>query len=84
MHTTNLRKVGGSVMLAIPPALVDLLRLQPSARVGAAVESGRFIVEAQLHRYTVDEWLARCDSQAPRFRDGKEWLDSKPIGRELT
>ena len=23
MHTTNLRKVGGSVMLAVPPALLD-------------------------------------------------------------
>ena len=25
MHTTNLRKVGGSVMLAVPPAILDLL-----------------------------------------------------------
>ena len=27
MHTTNLRKVGGSVMLAVPPALLDVLQL---------------------------------------------------------
>ena len=27
MHTTNLRKVGGSVMLAVPPAPLDLLNL---------------------------------------------------------
>ena len=25
MHTTKLRKVGGSVMLAVPPALLDVL-----------------------------------------------------------
>ena len=25
MHTTNLRKVGGSVMMAVPPALLDML-----------------------------------------------------------
>lgn len=25
MHTTNLRKVGGSVMLAVPPAFLDQL-----------------------------------------------------------
>ena len=29
MHTTNLRKVGGSVMLAVPPALLKLLQLGP-------------------------------------------------------
>jgi antitoxin ChpS len=29
MHTTNLRKVGGSVMLAVPPALLDILQLEP-------------------------------------------------------
>ena len=34
MHTTNLRKVGGSVMLAVPPALLDILHLQPGATVG--------------------------------------------------
>ena len=27
MHMTRLRKVGGSVMLAVPPALLDVLRL---------------------------------------------------------
>ncbi len=43
MHTTNLRKVGGSVMLAVPPALLDILRLQPGAQVGIAIESGRLV-----------------------------------------
>jgi antitoxin ChpS len=45
MHTTNLRKVGGSVMLAVPPALLDILHLQPGAKVGMAVEGGRLVVE---------------------------------------
>ena len=34
MHTTNLRKVGGSVMLAVPPALLDILHLRAGAKVG--------------------------------------------------
>ncbi|MGD0291076.1 MAG: antitoxin, partial [Candidatus Binataceae bacterium] len=56
MHTTNLRKVGGSVMLAIPPALLEILHLQPGAKVGMAVESGRLVVEPQpRRRYTLDE-----------------------------
>ena len=41
MHTTNLRKVGGSIMLAVPPALLDLLKLGVGAKVDVAVEKGR-------------------------------------------
>jgi antitoxin ChpS len=88
MHTTNLRKVGGSVMLAVPPALLDILDLQPGAKVGIAIESGRLIVDPQpRRRYTLDELLVQC---SPKSRRGKrrskpeqKWLNSKPVGREL-
>jgi antitoxin ChpS len=84
MHTTNLRKVGGSVMLAVPPALLDILHLQPGARVGITVESGRLVVEPpQRRRYTLDELLAQCDPKARRSREEREWLANKAAGREL-
>jgi antitoxin ChpS len=84
MHTTNLRKVGGSVMLAVPPALLDILHLQPGAKVGLAVESGRLVVEPrQRRRYTLDELLAQCDPKVTRSKQEREWLDSKPVGGEL-
>jgi antitoxin ChpS len=92
MHTTNLRKVGGSVMLAVPPALLNVLQLQPGAKVGIAVESGRLVVEPRRRpRYTLEELLAQCDTKARRSkrtlkRGSKqegEWLSGKPVGREL-
>ncbi len=84
MHTTNLRKVGGSVMLTVPRALLDILHLQPGAQVGMAVESGRLVVEPQQRRrYTLDELLAQCNPKARRTKPEKEWLDSKRVGREL-
>jgi antitoxin ChpS len=84
MHTTNLRKVGGSIMLAVPRALLEILHLQPGAKVGIAVESGRLVVEPQpRRRYTLDELLAQCDPKAPRAKEEQEWLDSKPVGGEL-
>ena len=33
MHTTSLCRVGGSIMLAVPPAVLDLLKLGAGARV---------------------------------------------------
>jgi len=84
MHTTNLRKVGGSVMLAVPPALLEILRLQPGAKVDIAIESGRLVVEPrQRPRYTLDELLAQCKPRVRRTKEEQEWLDSKPVGGEL-
>jgi len=84
MHTTNLRKVGGSVMLAVPPALLDVLRLRPGAKVGLAVRSGRLVVEPrQRPRYTLDELLSQCNPKSRQSKEAREWLKAKPAGREL-
>ena len=34
MHRTSLRRVGGSVMLTVPPAMLSALGLEPGASVG--------------------------------------------------
>ena len=84
MHTTNLRKVGGSVMLAVPPALLDILRLRPGVKVGITIESGRLVVEPQKRsRYTLDELLAQCNPRKARTKEEREWLSDKPAGDEI-
>jgi antitoxin ChpS len=84
MHTTNLRRVGGSIMLAVPPALLDVLHLRAGAKVGLTVQSGRLVVEVRPRpRYTLDELLAQCNPKARRRDEDREWLDDKPAGGEL-
>jgi antitoxin ChpS len=84
MHTTHLRKVGGSVMLAVPRPVLDALGLRPGAEVGIEIERGRLVVEPPKRpRYTLNELLAQCDSKARRTKAEREWLDNKPVGREL-
>jgi antitoxin ChpS len=84
MHTTNLRKVGGSVMLAVPRAILDLLHLRPGATVGVTVDGGRLVVEPQQRqRYSLDELLAQCDASAELTVEDRAWVDAKPVGSEL-
>lgn len=84
MHIANLRKVGGSVMLAVPPALLDALDLQPGARVGVAVRQGRLVVEPRRRqRYTLSELLAQCGNKRTRSNEDHKWLQGRPVGREL-
>jgi antitoxin ChpS len=71
-------------MLAVPPALLDVLRLAPGAKVGIAVESGRLVVEPrQRRRYSLDELLAKCNPKARRSKQDRDWVNGKPVGREL-
>jgi len=71
-------------MLAVPPALLELLQLQPGSIVGVAVKSGRLVVSPQRRpRYTLNDLLAQCHPKVRRDRKDREWLDSNPVGREL-
>ena len=86
MHTTNLRKVGGSVMLAVPPAILDLLHLQAGATVGVAVADGRLVVDPKPRpRYTLAELLAEAETSGtyPLSAEEREWIDAPPVGKEL-
>lgn len=83
-HTARLRKVGGSVMLAIPPALLDTLDLAPDASVNMTVESGKLLVEARLApSYTLDELLAQCGTRKRGAAEERIWMNAPPSGREI-
>jgi antitoxin ChpS len=84
MHTTNLRKVGGSIMMAVPPALLEVLDLRAGATVGMSVAGGRLVVEPQPRpHYTMAELLANSDYSRPQPEEEREWVDAPAAGREL-
>ncbi len=83
MHTTTLRKVGGSVMLAVPPALLDVLELRVGSEVRIGIEDGRLVVAVRPRpRYTLEKLLAQCDENAADDVDDA-WLEGRPVGKEL-
>jgi antitoxin ChpS len=84
VYTTNLRKVGGSVMLAVPPVLLDQLHLQVGTTVALAVDGERLVVQTRSKpRYTLEELLAASDYSQPMTPEEREWIDAPPVGREL-
>jgi antitoxin ChpS len=86
MHTTSLRKVGGSIMMAVPPALLDVLHLEVGSTVGLTIDAGRLVVEPEPKpRYTLEQLLAEAEASGeyPLPPAEREWIDAPPIGREL-
>jgi antitoxin ChpS len=84
MHHTNLRKVGGSVMLAVPPSILDILHLNAGATVGLTVNGGRLVIEPRRKpRYSLDQLLALCDREGAVAAEDKVWLNGQAAGAEL-
>lgn len=83
MSTTNLRRVGGSIMMALPRAFLDQLHLRAGSPVEIEIDHGRLIVESAKPKYSLEELLAQCDTTAEMSAAEREWMDSEPIGREL-
>lgn len=83
MSTTNLRRVGGSVMMAVPRALLDQLHLRAGSQVEVEIDHGRLVVEPAKPQYSLEELLAQCDNTADMSDGEREWMDAEPVGREL-
>ena len=85
-HPARLRKVGGSVMVAIPPDVLAELKLKPDAHVNLSVKAGRLVIDPKgksRPRYTLAELLAQCRPSRRRTKEEQDWLSSPPVGREL-
>jgi antitoxin ChpS len=84
MHTTNLRKIGGSVVLTLPPAILETLGLREGSTVGVAVDSGRLVIYPNPRpRYAMAELLAASDYSKQLTSEEREWIDAPTVGREL-
>ena len=71
-------------MLAVPPALLDILKLGIGAKVDIAVEKGRLIIVPKARpSYSLDELLAQCDEPPTFSAEDRDWIDAKPVGNEL-
>jgi len=84
MTTTYLRKVGGSLMMALPRSLLKQLQISEGSQVGIFIEGDHLVVKPQQKpRYTLDELLSQCDTSAKKTREDKEWLNDLPVGKEV-
>jgi antitoxin ChpS len=83
-HAARLRKVGGSVMLAIPKPMLDALDLAPETSVDLSIKGGRLVIDPKKkRRYSLDELLRQCKRSARRSTAERDWVTGRAVGREL-
>ncbi len=80
MLHTNLRKVGGSVMLAVPPTVLKKLGLDAGKTVSLDIKDGKLLVEAKKKpSYKLADLLAEHQSMD---LEQDAWNGMKATGKE--
>ena len=83
MTTLTLRKVGGSTMLALSPALLQILGRRAGEQVVIKVESGRLIIEPKVARRRVSKYnlsdLLKEQEKIQALDEGADDYVTKPF-----
>jgi antitoxin ChpS len=81
---TNLRKVGGSVMMAVSPAFLEELKIHSGSMVDVALLEGRLVVKPITKpKYKLADLLAKCNAKAKMPKEDQHWLELAPVGNEI-
>jgi len=84
MHTRKLPKIGGSLRLAVPPAILHELPLQAGAPVGFTMDGTKLLGEATSpFRYSLNDLLAQSDYKDGVSQEERDWLDAPSVAGEL-
>ena len=83
MALAKLRKVGGSTIVAIPPVLLEELKVGAEAVFDLTIREGALVMRPQRPRYTLAGLLAQCDLDAPLSPAEREWMDASAVGLEV-
>ena len=81
---TNLRKVGGSVMMTVSPVFLEELKINSGSVVDVALLEGRLVVKPITKpKYNLTDLLVKCDANAKMPKEDKKWLELTPVGNEI-
>ncbi len=83
MTTARLRTLGGSTIVAIPPALLSQIGLAADDKIEISIDGDQLILRRPAKakpRYSLAELLAQCEPGP--FEIDHEWMDAPAVGKE--
>lgn len=79
-----IRKIGNSKGAVIPAPLLKELGLDVGQIAQADVKDGQLVIQKmKKKKYSLNELLAKCDSNAPLPKGLAEWDNIQPVGNEV-
>ncbi|PCJ16889.1 MAG: AbrB/MazE/SpoVT family DNA-binding domain-containing protein [SAR86 cluster bacterium] len=84
MSIISIRKSGGANIISIPKAITDTLGLKVGSTLDLSIKGNKIVLTPVAIKYTLESLLE--GSSRENFAldaEGEEWVDAKPIGKEL-
>ena len=82
----TIKKWGNSLATRIPKAVVESVDLHLNQEVDIEAVNGKIII-TPIHKkkeYKLEELLSQCKAESMKLtKEDREWLDAKPVGREV-
>ena len=83
MYEGVLREVDGSVLVALPRALLDKLKIGANSAVTIDIDGGGIVLRPRGQpRYSLVDLIEASEEHAASFADD-EWVSGPPLGQEL-
>lgn len=84
MHSATLRKVGGSVMVAIPPVMLNELDMKAGEEVRLETDGTNVVIKpAPRKGWALAALLMASDYDTALTEEEREWVDAPRFGNEM-
>lgn len=89
VETKRIGKWGNGLGVLLPKSVIQKLNLSAGDKIILAMENGVITLKKesdllQIPRYNLEDLLKEYDDyQEDRDQTSKDWLDMKPVGREV-
>ncbi len=85
MHKVNIRKVGGSQMIAIPKPILDRFQMAAGDQVEIDLNGQQIVITPSPKEQTLDELISRCDlsASADWSEEDRAFVEAPLVGAEI-
>ena len=84
MSSLSLRQSGGANIVSIPKKILHMLNLHTGDKLNIHVEDNKIILTPKDEELSLEQMLAGSPKDSFKIsNEDKEWLSSKPQGKEI-
>ena len=84
MTSVVIRQSGGANIVSIPKAIVSTLNLHIGSKLDLSIRDNTIVLTPVYDTLTLEELLAGCSNENFVItNEDREWLDTKPVGKEI-
>ena len=84
MTTVTIRQSGGAEIVSIPKAIGKTLGLKVGSQLDLTIEDNKIVLALVTETISLDDLLAASPKSAFQVtEEDREWLDERPVGKEL-